>query len=281
MGNGALERFKRQLWTEHEVTMQTLLASAEARARDCLDRAQREADVLISYTRALDAVHGAEQPASAEPSTPAHPPISVDWQAPDETQVKPPEFPPEPEAPAVMDESVAAPATTFPPPAPPLRRPEPNTDVDPSTPIPVPVATPPAPSTVEAAPPAPSMVGTAPPALFAAAPAPPAPVAVAATPSASAPGPVEAALVDTETVAAVATPEAVPPAPPAPVVQPRLPSTDGSEPSTGQPPPPGGGSSLPRPGAETANSGPRNTNRSWAPSSIDSPDWRSSRSARC
>lgn len=59
-----LERFERQLRSEHEREMRELLAAAEQRASDCIKRAQSERDLIASYQRALQPA-GAPEPADS------------------------------------------------------------------------------------------------------------------------------------------------------------------------------------------------------------------------
>ena len=213
-----LERLKGQLRAEHEVEMQALLASAEARARDCVARAHREADVIITYARAIDSVRAGEQrpvvpsgPAPRDdgggsglsagtPAVASPPPI---WTAAD----------PAPRTPTPT-------SSPFPPPAPPLPRPVPAPDA--SSPAPI--------------------VGVAVPVHE------PGSLADRGQP------PVPTQLVDTEAVAAVAAPPAVP-APPRSDAAPAA-APGAAEPVAwvAEPPPPGGGSDGP-PGGRRPDDG--------------------------
>jgi hypothetical protein len=104
-----LERLARELKEEQEVELASKLDDARARARECVDRAHREADVIISYVRAIHSVRTPDEPGpgSATGSTPDDP-VLAEPPAPPVAQV-----PPEPEA-----ELVPPPAPALPEPAP-------------------------------------------------------------------------------------------------------------------------------------------------------------------
>jgi hypothetical protein len=178
-----VDRFAQLLRDEHEVEMRSLLDGAERRARACIERAQVDADVLLSYAQALGGGDspalaaappaGATQVPLAPPTTallpspapspepvpePALPPLV--WR-PSETQVEEAPPPPPPAAEAVVVE-VAAPVEE-PPPAP---------STPPVVEAPPVLVVPPAPRLVDAppvlvVPPAPVVVPAPPPVVVA------------------------------------------------------------------------------------------------------------------
>jgi hypothetical protein len=60
-----LERFRAHLRAEHEVEMQALLDAAQRRAAACVEQAQRDADLIVSYTEAIGEVRGRDEPTAA------------------------------------------------------------------------------------------------------------------------------------------------------------------------------------------------------------------------
>ncbi len=103
-----LERFERQLRSEHETEMRELLAAAEQRASDCVKRAQSERDLIASYQRALEP---ARAPGAAGVSS-AHAPSGVErpaTSAPVDTRLSddPVGFPPP--APSLEENAEASP----------------------------------------------------------------------------------------------------------------------------------------------------------------------------
>jgi hypothetical protein len=83
-----LDRFIEQLRTEHEVEMQGILDGARARARTLLDRAQTEADLVLSYARANVGARSAPAVSPHEPETAAD---ELAWRAdgPDTATIPP------------------------------------------------------------------------------------------------------------------------------------------------------------------------------------------------
>jgi hypothetical protein len=159
--SGYLERFKRQVADEHEAELRQLIAAAELRARDLVDRARREADVIISYARAMRAVRDVDSPRRATPAETAAPADAT----PDDHPARPaadmpaspiaPDTAPLPVTVAPVDvlttgvstatspaaEAPSAPTPLVVPPAPPLARdptPSPPSDADAFAPLPGP-----------------------------------------------------------------------------------------------------------------------------------------------
>jgi hypothetical protein len=212
-----VDRFAQLLRDEHEVEMRSLLDAADRRARACIERAQVDADVLLSYAQALGgggspALAAAPPavatnvplapPATAQPSSPVPSPEPVPEPAlpplvwrPSETQVEEAPLPASPPAAEPVVVEVAAPVEEPPPPpwTPPVVE---------APPV---LVVPPAPRLVDAppvlvVPPAPVVV-----------PAPP-PVVVAPPPVVVAPPPVVAPVV----AAPMVEPSEPPPPPPPP-----------------------------------------------------------------
>ncbi|HZP30908.1 MAG TPA: hypothetical protein VFC99_18310, partial [Acidimicrobiia bacterium] len=151
-----VDRFAQTLRDEHEAEMRSLLEAAQRRARACVERAQVDADVLLSYAQALGGRGGAAPaPVPTAPGAPATPIGTTASTAAPEAEALPPlvwrpsethvETPPPPAPPAFTapDPVVAPPAPVVVPPAPPVV-------VTPPAPV---VVTPPAPVVVPPAPP--------------------------------------------------------------------------------------------------------------------------------
>jgi hypothetical protein len=153
-------RFTRQLRAEHESEMQALLTAAEERAGECVARARREADVIISYGRAIYALRAAErtpaapdgaddpEPSAHEPavSTPVDVLTASDATAP--TSVVPSVLPPDVASAPDSRTPLVTPADTpiddpvVVPPAPPVPL-APPIAAEPEAPAPPPAAPPP------------------------------------------------------------------------------------------------------------------------------------------
>jgi hypothetical protein len=223
-----VDRFAQLLRDEHEVEMRSLLDAADRRARACIERAQVDADVLLSYAQALG---GGVSPAlaAAPPAVATHVPLARPTTAPPPSPAPSPEPVPEPALPPLVwrpSETQVEEAPPVPPHA------EPVVEVADPLVAPPPPSTPPVVDKppVLVVPPAPRLVD-APPVLV----VPPAPVVVPA------PQPV-----------VVAAPPVVVPVAAAPTVEP-------SEPPP--PPPPvaaavDSGDAAPRPEAATDSATP-------------------------